>query len=106
MVRTLYSLQPSAAREKSVFDPTVREPVEDTEIAGLKTKMTVQAETADSAPNMDQTPAIFESSGLSKAQIEAKLMAAVQAGVPQAGTPAYYEYSTPHLELSRCSLRS
>ena len=45
------------------------DPAEDTDIAGLKTKMTVQAETAGAAANMDQTAAIFESGGLSKAHI-------------------------------------
>lgn len=81
-------------------------PAENIEVAGPENKPTVRVETTNSAANIDQTSATFESGGLSKAQIEAKLIAAVQAGVPEEGTPAYFEYLASRLELLCCSSRS
>ncbi|CAD6591752.1 MAG: hypothetical protein ASARMPREDX12_005402 [Alectoria sarmentosa] len=72
-------------------------PNEDIEFAALKYETAHQADTANSTNNMDQThenTANFENGGLPKAQLEAKLLAAVTAGVPQDGTPAYFDWAS------------
>lgn len=48
----------------------------------------------------DENPAVCEKHGLS--ELETKLMESVAAGVPQDGTPAYFEYSTSDKFFGLC----
>lgn len=59
-------------------------PAKDTYIVALRDSTTMQAETVESSVSMDN-------GGLSNAEIENIIMASMKAGVPQNGTPPYFE---------------
>ena len=77
---------------------SILEPTKDTEIVTLRDSTATHANAVDVTVSMDQiheNTAVSEGFALSRPELEDRIRAAVAAGVPQEGTPEYFEYFTP-----------